>query len=314
MLLEEVVAGLAPERAGFYVDATVGAGGHAEALLERGPQIRLLALDQDPAALVLAGERLARFAPRVEIVEGNFADLSGLLEGFPAPDGILADLGVSSMQLEEPARGFSFRREGPLDMRMGRTGRSAADVVAEADVSELTRILREYGEERMAAKIVRGIVEERALGPISSTRQLARIVARAKGTREKIDPATRVFQALRIEVNQELVALSRFLAAAINRLNAGGRLAVISYHSLEDRMVKEAFRRDSGICLCPPRLPSCTCGARRLLKLLTRRPLVPSEAERRRNPRSRSARLRVVEKLPLPAGEGRGDGMTRARS
>ena len=164
VLLEEVVASLAPERAGFYVDATVGAGGHAEALLERGPQIRLLALDQDPVALVVAGERLARFAPRVEIVEGNFADLDGLLEGFPAADGILADLGVSSMQLEDPARGFSFRREGPLDMRMGRTGRSAADVVAEADVSELTRILREYGEERMAAKIVRGIVEERALG------------------------------------------------------------------------------------------------------------------------------------------------------
>ena len=298
MLLEEIVAVLAPERGGFYVDATVGAGGHAEALLERGPEIRLFGLDRDPDALALAGERLARFAPRAELVEGNFADLEGLLEGFPAADGILADLGVSSMQLEEPARGFSFRREGPLDMRMGKTGRSAADVVAEADVSELTRILREYGEERMAAKIVRGIVEERVLGPISSTRQLARIVARAKGTREKIDPATRVFQALRIEVNQELQALSRFLAAAVNRLNAGGRLAVISYHSLEDRMVKEAFRRDSGVCLCPPKLPTCVCGARRVLKLLTRRPLVPSEAERRRNPRSRSARLRVAEKLP----------------
>jgi len=298
VLLEEIVAILAPERGGFYVDATVGAGGHAEALLERGPEIRLFALDRDPDALALAGERLARFAPRAELVEGNFADLEGLLEGFPAPAGVLADLGVSSMQLEEPARGFSFRREGPLDMRMGKTGRSAADVVAEADVSELTRILREYGEERMAAKIVRGIVEERVLGPISSTRQLARIVARAKGTREKIDPATRVFQALRIEVNQELQALSRFLAAAVNRLNAGGRLAVISYHSLEDRIVKEAFRRDSGVCLCPPKLPTCVCGTRRVLKLLTRRPLVPSEAERHRNPRSRSARLRVVKKLP----------------
>ena len=305
MLLEEIVAILAPERGGFYVDATVGAGGHAEALLERGPEIRLFALDRDPDALALAGERHARFAPRAELHEGNIADLEGLLQGFPAPDGILADLGVSSMQLEEPARGFSFRREGPLDMRMGKTGRSAADVVAEADVSELTRILREYGEERMAAKIVRGIVEERALGPISSTRQLARIVARAKGTREKIDPATRVFQALRIEVNQELQALSRFLAAAVNRLNAGGRLAVISYHSLEDRIVKEAFRRDSGVCLCPPKLPTCVCGVRRVLKLLTRRPLVPSEAERHRNPRSRSARLRVAEKLPLLA-DGRG--------
>lgn len=293
---------LAPERGGFFVDATLGAGGHAEALLERGPGIRLLGIDRDPDALALARERLARFGGRFDLARENFADLERALEDFPAPDGILADLGLSSMQLEDASRGFSFRREGPLDMRMGKTGRSAADVVAEANVSELTRILREYGEERMAAKIVRGIVEERSLGPISSTRQLARIVAHAKGTREKIDPATRVFQALRIEVNQELVALSRFLAAAVNHLNAGGRLAVISYHSLEDRIVKEAFRRDSGVCLCPPRMPSCVCGSRRILKLLTRRPLVPSEAERRRNPRSRSARLRVAEKLPFREG------------
>lgn len=302
MLLDEVVGLLAPERGGFFVDATLGAGGHAEALLERGPGIRLLGIDRDPDALALARERLARFGGRFDLARENFADLERALEDFPAPDGILADLGLSSMQLEDASRGFSFRREGPLDMRMGKTGRSAADVVAEANVSELTRILREYGEERMAAKIVRGIVEERSLGPISSTRQLARIVAHAKGTREKIDPATRVFQALRIEVNQELVALSRFLAAAVNHLNAGGRLAVISYHSLEDRIVKEAFRRDSGVCLCPPRMPSCVCGSRRILKLLTRRPLVPSEAERRRNPRSRSARLRVAEKLPFREG------------
>jgi len=279
------------------VDATLGAGGHAEALLDAGGEIRLLGIDRDPDALALARVRLARFGGRVEFALANFADLEAALAGFPAPDGILADLGVSSMQLENPSRGFSFRRDGPLDMRMGSTGRSAAELVAEADASELTRILRDYGEERMAAKIVRGIVEERALGPINSTRHLARIVARAKGTRERIDPATRVFQALRIEVNQELVALSCFLAAAINRMNAGGRLAVISYHSLEDRMVKEAFRRESGVCLCPPRLPGCVCGARRVLKLLTRRPVVPTEAERRRNPRSRSARLRAAEKI-----------------
>ena len=238
------------------MDATLGAGGHAEALLDAGGAIRLLGIARDPDALALARVRLARFGGRVEFALANFADLEAALAGFPAPDGILADLGVSSMQLENPSRGFSFRRDGPLDMRMGSTGRSAAELVAEADASELTRILRDYGEERMAAKIVRGIVEERALGPINSTRHLARIVARAKGTRERIDPATRVFQALRIEVNQELVALSCFLAAAINRMNAGGRLAVISYHSLEDRMVKEAFRRESGVCLCPPRLPS----------------------------------------------------------
>jgi 16S rRNA (cytosine1402-N4)-methyltransferase len=289
---------LAPERGGFFVDATVGAGGHSEALLERGPGIRLLGLDRDPEALELARRRLSRFGNRVELLEENFADLARVLAGRPSPDGILADLGVSSMQLERADRGFSFRREGPLDMRMSKTGRTAAQVVAEADVSELSRILREYGEERMAAKIARGIVQERtSRGPITGTRQLARIVARAKGTRERIDPATRVFQALRIEVNQELVALSSFLAAAVARLNARGRLAVIAYHSLEDRIVKDAFRRESGACLCPPRLPTCVCGARRVLKLLTRRPVAPSDFEVRANPRSRSARLRAAEKL-----------------
>ena len=297
VLVREVVELLAPERGGFFVDATVGAGGHAAALLERGGEVRLLGLDRDPEALALARRRLARFAARVELYEGNFADFDSALEGFPAPDGILADLGVSSMQLGDPGRGFSFRRDGPLDMRMGPSGRSAAEIVAAASAEELTRIFREYGEERMAAKIARVIVEQRASGPITSTRQLARVVARAKGPRERIDPATRVFQALRIEVNQELVALSRFLAAAVNRLNARGRLAVLSYHSLEDRIVKEAFRRDSGVCLCPPRIPFCVCGARRVLTVLTRRPVVPAEAELRSNPRSRSARLRAAEKI-----------------
>jgi len=201
------------------------------------------------------------------------------------------------MQIDRAERGFSFRQDGPLDMRMGREGRTAADVVATASVEQLTRIFREYGEEWMAVKIARGIVAERAVGPITSTRQLARIVANAKSSREKIDPATRVFQALRIEVNQELLALSRFLAAAVERLNAHGRLAILSYHSLEDRMVKEAFRRDSGVCSCPPRLPTCVCGARRVLRVLTRRPIAATEAERLSNPRSRSARMRVAEKL-----------------
>ncbi len=280
------------------MDATLGAGGHAEALLGRGAQIELVGLDRDPDALALARERLAHFGARVRFVRADFGDLDGVLEGLPAPAGILADLGVSSMQLDRAERGFSFRRDGPLDMRMGKSGRSAADVVATASVEELTRIFREFGEERMAAKIARGIVAERARGPIATTRQLARIVAEQKGGgREKIDPATRVFQALRIEVNQELLALSRFLAAAAARLKGGGRLAVISYHSLEDRIVKEAFRRDSGVCLCPPRLPACVCGARRAIEVLTRRPLRPSPAEQRRNPRARSARLRVAEKV-----------------
>lgn len=278
------------------MDATLGAGGHAEALLEGGSGIRLLGLDRDPAALALARQRLARFGPRVELVEANFSDIGAVLDGRPAPDGVLADLGVSSMQVDQGERGFSFRREGPLDMRMSPDGPSAADIVATASAEELTRIFRENGEEWMASKIARVIVSERARVPITSTRQLARIVAGAKGTREKIDPATKVFQALRIEVNQELVALSRFLAAAVTRLNAGGLLAVVAYHSLEDRIVKEAFRRDAGVCLCPPKLPLCVCGARRVLKVLTRRPIVASAAEVRANPRSRSARLRVAEK------------------
>ncbi len=288
---------LAPERGGFFVDATLGAGGHAEALLARGAGVRLLGIDRDPDALARAGQRLARFGERVRLVEADFGDLDAILDGSPAPDGILADLGVSSMQLDQGERGFSFRRDGPLDMRMGRSGRSAADIVATASVEELTRIFRDFGEERMAAKIARGIVAERTRGPIQTTRQLARIVAEEKGTREKIDPATRVFQALRIEVNQELVALARFLAAASARLNQGGRLAVVSYHSLEDRIVKETFRRESGVCLCPPKLPACVCGVRTALRVLTRRPIRPGEAELRRNPRSRSARLRVAEKL-----------------
>lgn len=297
VLVAEVVRLLAPERGGFFVDATVGAGGHAEALLEAGPEIRLLGLDRDPDAIELARQRLDRFGSRAELLRANFGELDRALEGRPAPDGVLADLGISSMQIDRAERGFSFRRDGPLDMRMGREGRSAADVVSEASLEELTRIFREYGEEWMAAKIARGIVAERASAPITTTRHLARIVANARGHREKIDPATRVFQALRIEVNEELVALARFLAAAVEKLNARGRLGVLSYHSLEDRMVKEAFKRDSGVCTCPPRLPTCVCGARRILQVLTRRPIVTTETERASNPRSRSARLRVAEKL-----------------
>jgi 16S rRNA (cytosine1402-N4)-methyltransferase len=297
VLLQEVVELLAPERGGFFVDATVGAGGHARALLARGPRIRLLGLDRDPDAVALSRDALEPFAERVELVGGDFAELGRLLEGRPSPDGILADLGVSSMQIDRPERGFSFRREGPLDMRMSHSGKSAADIIATASAEELTRIFREYGEERMAVKIARTIIAGRSRSPITTTRQLARIVAGVRGGGGRIDPATRVFQALRIEVNQELVALSRFLAAAVDRLRGGGRLAVISYHSLEDRLVKERLRRESGVCLCPPKLPACVCGARTALKVLTRRPVRPSEAEVRRNPRARSARLRAAEKV-----------------
>jgi 16S rRNA (cytosine1402-N4)-methyltransferase len=294
----EVVELLAPERGGLFVDATVGAGGHSRALLEAGPDLRLLGLDRDPDALGLARERLASFGGRVRLIEANFGDLGTVLAGEPPVAGILADLGVSSMQLDSASRGFSFRRDGPLDMRMSRSGRSAADVVAQASAEQLSRIFFEYGEERMAIKIARAILEERSREPITTTRQLSRLVARVKGdNREKIDPATRVFQALRIEVNEELQALSRFLAAAVEKLDAEGRVGVISYHSLEDRLVKETFRRESGVCLCSPKLPICVCGARRALDVLTRRPIRPSDSEVRRNPRSRSARLRAARKV-----------------
>ena len=292
---------LAPERGGFFVDATLGAGGHAEALLARGPALELLGIDRDPDALARAADRLARFPGRVRLVEADFGDLESVLEGSPAPDGILADLGVSSMQLDQGERGFSFRRDGPLDMRMGRSGRSAADIVATASVEELTRIFRDFGEERMAAKIARGIVAERTRGPIQTTRQLARIVAGEKGTREKIDPATRVFQALRIEVNQELVALARFLAAAVGAPERGRppRGHLVPLPRGPDRQGRLPPR--VGRLPVPAEAAACVCGARTALKVLTRRPIRPGEAELARNPRSRSARLRVAEKVADPA-------------
>jgi len=298
VLLRETVEVLSP-RPGLFVDATAGAGGHAEALLEADPGVRVLAIDRDPEALDLARARLARFGGRVVLHLGNFADLGDALDAAAGerPFGILADLGVSSMQIDEARRGFSFRRDGPLDMRMGTGGVSAADVVANASAAELTRIFRAYGEERMAHRIAQRIVEERAREPIATTRRLASIVAGVTGRRGEIDPATRVFQALRIEVNQELAALSRFLKTAVERLAVEGRIAVLAYHSLEDREVKETFRRESAGCLCPPGMPVCVCGGRRVLRVLTRRPIRPGPAEIAANPRSRSARLRAAEKI-----------------
>jgi 16S rRNA (cytosine1402-N4)-methyltransferase len=298
VLLRETVEVLSP-RPGLFVDATAGAGGHAEALLDADPGVRVLAIDRDPEALDLARERLARFGGRVAFHLGNFADIGAALDAAaaPPPTGILADLGISSMQIDEARRGFSFRRDGPLDMRMGPGGVSAADIVANASAAELTRIFREYGEERMAHRIAQRIVEERAREPIATTGRLASIVAGVSGRRGEIDPATRVFQALRIEVNQELAALSRFLKAAVERLAIEGRIAMLAYHSLEDREVKETFRRESAGCLCPPGMPVCVCGGRRVLRVLTRRPIRPGAAETAVNPRSRSARLRAAEKI-----------------
>jgi 16S rRNA (cytosine1402-N4)-methyltransferase len=301
VLLNEVVDFLRPARdEGTLVDATVGLGGHAEALLSRYPSIRLIAIDRDPRALVLARDRLERFGARVVFVEGRHEMLIDILRQLQTTEiaGLLADLGVSSMQLDDAERGFSFRFDAPLDMRMGPDSRSAAELVNGLDESELTRVLRDYGEEPMARRIARAIVERRAEGPIETTAQLATVVRTVKRSKpHEIDPSTLTFQALRIAANEELVGLDRFLDDAVSILERGARIGVISFHSLEDRIVKRAFRRLEGECTCPPGLPVCACGRQELLSVLTSRPWTASEEELIRNPRARSAKLRVAEKV-----------------
>jgi 16S rRNA (cytosine1402-N4)-methyltransferase len=301
VLLEEVLEAFEPlGDEALIVDATVGLGGHAEALLEGGADRRLIGIDRDPEALRRAGERLARFGERVRLVEGRHEELIEILDrlGEAEVDGVLADLGVSSMQFDQPERGFSFRFDAPLDMRMGREGETAADLVMQSDEQELVRILREYGEEPMARKIARAIVEERQLEPITTTTRLAAIVRQVKkGSRERIDPATLTFQALRIAVNREIVELERFVNDAVAALKTGGRIGIVSFHSLEDRIVKQALRRFEGRCSCPPRMPVCRCGAKKVVEVLTRRPMVASDEEVAGNPRARSARFRVAEKV-----------------
>jgi 16S rRNA (cytosine1402-N4)-methyltransferase len=306
VLLREVVALLRPERGGTFVDATLGAGGHAEALLAASPAVRVVGIDTDPDALALARERLARFGDRLEALEGRHEEIASLLDhlGIGRVDGVLADLGVSSLQLDSPERGFSFMKDGPLDMRMSKTGPGAADLVNSLSREELSRIFREYGEERMAGRIAREIVTARALAPVSTTGGLRQVVLRAVGPRRerRKDPATRVFQALRIATNRELIDLERFLDDAIERLALGARIAVLSYHSLEDRIVKSVFARHTAGCTCPPSFPVCVCPRRRVMALVTKRPIRPSLPEIAQNPRARSARLRVLERTAGGSG------------
>ncbi len=301
VLLQEILELLLPSREdGTLVDATVGLGGHAEALLLAHPQVRLIAIDRDPEALERSSARLSPFAGRVTFARGRHESIIDILKqsGTESISGVLADLGVSSMQLDDAERGFSFRFDAPLDMRMGPDSRTAAELVNELDESELTRILREYGEEPMAKRIARAIVARRAEAPIETTTQLAEAIRSVKRSRPKeIDPSTLTFQALRIAANEELVGLDRFLDDAVSVLEPGGRIAVISFHSLEDRIVKQAFRRLEGECTCPPGMPVCGCGAKAMVRLVTGRPVTAAEEEVRRNPRSRSAKLRVAEKL-----------------
>lgn len=300
VLLNEVVSYLRPSRIdGTVVDATVGLGGHAEALLAQYPSIRLIAIDRDAKALELAQKRLEKFGSRVTFARGRHEGLIDILKqsGAAQLSGILADLGVSSMQLDDASRGFSFRFDAPLDMRMGQESQSAADLVNTLDEEALTAILKEYGEEPMAKRIARAMVTARAEAPIETTGQLAAVIRSVKRSRpQDIDPSTLTFQALRIAVNEELVGLDRFVEDAVGLLEPEARMAVISFHSLEDRIIKRAFRRLKGECTCPPGLPVCGCGAEEVVTLLTGRPVTASDEERMNNPRSRSAKLRVAEK------------------
>ena len=302
VLATETVALLQPRPGGLFVDATVGGGGHAEKVLDLTiPDGRLLALDADPAALEASRIRLSRFGNRVSFAR-RYSDqvLEAAQEyGFVGADGVLFDLGVSSPQIDTPERGFSFQVEAPLDMRFGPDAeQSAAELVNELSELELRDIIAQYGEERFAGRIARRIVAERRTRPILTTTHLAEVVTRAKprGHNERINPATRVFQALRIAVNDELGRLTRALPQTLDLLRDGGRLAVISFHSLEDRIVKQFMRRESTGCICPPEVPVCVCGRTPRLQLVTRRPVTASDDEIALNPRARSAKLRVAER------------------
>jgi 16S rRNA (cytosine1402-N4)-methyltransferase len=301
VLLTETLEYLAPERGGIFVDGTVGLGGHAEALLRAFPDVQLIGIDRDREALARAAGRLAGFGPRVRLVQANFHQLMATLAGLGvrAIAGFLADLGVSSLQLETPGRGFSFRFDGPLDMRMGLSETTAADLVNQASEGELETIFRDYGEERHARRIARAIARARMEKPIGTTGELKALVDAAKGARalreERIDPATRVFQALRIAVNQELAGLERCIEEAVELLETGGRLVVISYHSLEDRIVKTTLRD-----LAQGEVDPVTGRSRsetQLIEVLTRKPVRPTESEVDLNPRSRSAKLRAARRL-----------------
>lgn len=282
------------------MDGTIGAGGHAWGILEASsPEGRLLGLDLDPQALGIARQRLQPFEGRAVLVQASYTTLPEQIQelGWPPVQGIVLDLGISSMQLDTPERGFSFQSDGPLDMRFGPgSPLRASDLVNNLPENELADLLWRYGEDTQARRLAKAIVRAR---PLTTTRQLAEVIARASPHRGRIHPATRAFQALRIAVNSELQALEEVLPKAVAALAPGGRLAVISFHSLEDRIVKQFFRRESRDCICPPEQLICTCGHRATLTEITRHPLQTSENEAGQNPRARSARLRVAEKREL---------------
>jgi len=299
VLLNEVLDGLQVRPGGRYIDATVGGGGHAaEILSASSPDGRVLGLDRDPGALEMAGARLVSYAGRVVLVHSSYTRLAAIApeRGFFPADGVLFDLGLSSIQLADPGRGFSFARDGPLDMRFdpATSGQTAADLVNQLSSEELANLIYRYGEERRSRRIAEAIVAAR---PIHTTGELASVIERAAGKRRRhIHPATLTFQALRIAVNDELAALEETLPQAVEILAPGGRLVVISFHSLEDRIVKQFIRREGRDCICPPESPICTCDHQATLRAITRKPVRPTQEEVAANLRSRSARLRVAEK------------------
>jgi len=303
VMLAEAVEALAPRPGGRYVDGTFGAGGYARAILEAAPGTRVWGIDRDPAAIERGRALAEAFPGRLTLVRGRFGDMAEIAAEAAPADGVALDLGVSSPQIDDPGRGFSFRADGPLDMRMGPDGPTAADLVAALDEDELAETIRGLGEERHARRVARAVVRARAVAPILTTGRLAEIVRRAvPRSDDGIDPATRTFQALRIRVNDELGEVGRGLAAAERLLGPGGRLAVVSFHSLEDRMVKAFLKARSGMAAAPSRhLPPDPSAVRPpSFRVLTRRPVPPGEAEVRANPRARSARLRAAERTSAP--------------
>ncbi|MEJ2412134.1 MAG: 16S rRNA (cytosine(1402)-N(4))-methyltransferase RsmH [Anaerolineales bacterium] len=299
VLFQEVLDILNPVSGGFYLDGTLGAGGHTRGILERSsPDGKVAGFDRDPRALALARENLEEFSPRLITIQDSYQNFRSHLNNLDwhGIDGILLDLGLSSMQLEAPERGFSFQNVGPLDMRFDPSQPlTAADLVNGLSRKELADLIFKYGDEKQSWKIADAIIANR---PLVSTQDLAQLIKKVtRNPKTRIHPATRTFQALRIAVNDELNALEAFLPEALEALKPGGRLAIIAFHSLEDRIVKSFFRRESKDCICPPEVPQCVCGHQAQLKVLTRRPIQPEESEINLNPRSRSAKLRAAEKI-----------------
>jgi 16S rRNA (cytosine1402-N4)-methyltransferase len=304
VLRAETLELLKPQADEVFVDATLGLGGHTEAILSVSEKTKVVGIDQDTEAIGFAKERLEKFGERVEIFHSNFSEIKQVLSDakIEKVDGILADLGVSSLQFDSETRGFSFRFDAPLDMRMNAESgaETAAELLENLSEEEIADIIYRYGEERFSRRIARRIVWKREIGePVRTTRELAETVEKAigRGKKDKIHPATKTFQALRIAVNFELEILEQFIRDSVDVLKTGGRLVLITFHSLEDRIVKQAMQKMSGKCSCPPRLPICACGATREVEILTKKPIAAGEKELEENPRARSAKLRACRKL-----------------